>query len=227
MKHIITLCAIILLASCEKHVEPVDLSLKTGNILLDNGQIVPPDYYTALKAENKAGKAIGIVVTASVPIDTENPSNGSFSLIMALDDCQGYYCYSRDSTEIKDVSADANAFNGFANTAALIAAGIEKPELQPEAAYICTEYAAGGIRGWHLPSCAELKTTAKNWTTLEKSLMIAGGQPLKNGWYVSSTACEDKNGNLFYNRFVIMPEGRDVDGLRTQPARVRPYLLVY
>lgn len=203
-----------LFCSCEEHVEPIDYSLKTGNIYCADGAIIPP-----AQARDEAREAVGIVVRVGGDEDE------FAAIVMAMRDL-GQAQYADSLYSVSSVSTDLHAFNGKHNTAALLNEAVEEERLNPMAAYMAASYNAGGITGWHLPSVAELKAAAT--PTVRASLELMDGEALQDGWYTTSTQDgTTSETDVNYNYCISITEGRIVSAVKTERHRVRPFLVIH
>lgn len=215
---ILTVFMCITTIGCEEHLEPVDLSLKIGNIYRTDGTIVPIDYHLAQGKDSP--EAVGVVCAVGEKKDNYN------ALVVALNDLGNEYYFANDTVATK-ASSDLELFNGKENTAALLAEYGENENLSPMGAVMATAYTAGNIAGWHLPSVAELYSIVKNKGIIISSIKQVGGEDFEDEWYLTSTVDgTSDNTSLFYNYCIIMPEGRRVSDFRTSSHKVRPFLII-
>jgi hypothetical protein len=166
---IVVLCSIFV--SClDDHQEPIDLSLKVGNIYCEDGNIYPVDYFL----EQNTAPA-GIITAVGGPNDNYRV------LVMALEDIDNTYYLNNIEEKISNVSSDVTLFDGKENTAALLVASLKSDsivQLKPAGAILCSSYRASGKGAWHLPSVAELRTVASSYTAIVSSLKAIGADML-------------------------------------------------
>lgn len=204
--------------SClDEHIEPVDLTLKVGNVYCHNGSVYPVNHCT----QQTDLQPVGVVVA----VGGENDSWQA--LVMGLHDI-GKACYLDDTaSEIKGISTDTDAFDGKQNTSALIQAMADDKSVRPEAALMVAAYTEGGTSGWHLPSVAELRMAAVNRWAIHNAINAVGGEPFSDDWYQTSTTDgSSSETEMLYNYCVILPEGRVVSENKTVEHRVRPFLIL-
>ncbi len=209
----ICLIGISSLFSCQPHKEPIDYSLKAGNIYCSNGNIVPPNVYE----ENMNG--IGVIVTIGKEED-------NFSAIAVAKEDIGYYAYA-DTLMDLETNGEYVTFDGKENTAILIAGSIEKDEYDVPAAKAAYSYIAGIVSGWHLPSAGELKDMAAKKGVVKHSLELIGGKWLdEEEWYQSSTqdASNDETKQLY--NLNVSSGGRVKASLKTESRPVRPFIVI-
>lgn len=208
----------VIMCSCEKHVIPVDLTLRVGNIYRADGSIVPPAHHRV--EDETAPEAVGVVVSVG------EDGDGYSALVMSLYDLQGSYCYAAETGET-DASTDTELFNGKENTAILLSEYAENEKLDPRGAIMASAYYAGGVAGWHLPSVGEMQAVITDRYTIRESISIVGGDDFSNEWYLTSTVDGSSSETAeMYNYCVIMPEGRVVSELKTMTHKVRPFLII-
>lgn len=219
--YILSLFTAALMAACEKHVEPVDLTLKVGNVYRIDGTIVPVDYHRGQGTD--APQAVGIITAVGTPEDNYS------ALVMALRDLDGTYWFTAKKAET-EVSSDIQAFNGKENTAMLLSEYAEDKELDPMGAVMASTYSVGGISGWHLPSVGEMRSVADNRFVIRRTLQLLGpdvADDFTGDWYLTSTV-DGSSGETseLYNYCIIMPEGRFWSELKTHQHKVRPFLML-
>lgn len=202
-----------LMASCDKHEDLIDYTLKVGNIYCMDGTIVPPGEFPDMGKQ-----AVGVVVRVGEKEEDYQ------AIVVGLRDI-GMAAYADTLYTIRSVSSDITLFNGKHNTAALMNEYTGEERLNPGAAIKCTNYTCGNISGWHLPSVAEVKAAGNG--TVRRSIEIAGGATFKEDWYMTSTidgSSEETTVN--YNFCINMAEGRVVSSYKTEAHLVRPFLVI-
>ena len=202
--------------SClDEHEDPVDLSLKVGNIYCVDGSIYPVDFFLT-----KGISAAGIVTAVGGPEDSYR------ALIVGLEDLGRVHFFNKTDEEVDGVSSDMNLMDGKENTAALIYAAVEDSTANPAAALLCSSYMAGGMSAWHLPSVAEFRTVAANYAAIATSLAAIQAEPLGDCYHTSTVDGSGENNAIFYNYIIELPKGNITGVLRTEPHQVRPFLLL-
>lgn len=204
-----------LFASCDKHIDPIDLSLKVGNIYCTDGSIVPPDQF------RQSGKVAAAVI---FHVET-NPENEFRTYGIALEEVGKYY-YSSKTEKVKDVSTNINDFKGSSNTAALLL-DAKTNEYEVPAAHIASQYSFSGVTGYHLPAAGELKALAANMSIVDRSLKKINATPLSGNWYLSSTQDGESDPNSeLYCLAVSLTEGRTISVFKDETYSVRPAISI-
>ena len=202
-----------IMASCDKHEDLTDYTLKVGIIYCMDGTIVPPGEFPGMGKQ-----AVGVVVRVG------EKEEDSQAIVVGLRDI-GMAAYADTLYTIRSVSSDITLYNGKHNTAALMNEYTEEERLNPGAAIKCANYTCGDINGWHLPSVAEVKAAGNG--AVRRSIDIAGGAAFKEDWYMTSTidgSSEETTVN--YNFCINMAEGRVVSSYKTEAHLVRPFLVI-
>lgn len=206
--------AVIAFSSCEKHEEPIDYSLKKGNIFLADGRIVPPDAYDA-----SSMNGIGVIVKIGGQDD-------SYKAIAVGKEDIGSHFYCDSLMNVPGVSSETELMNGKENTAALMNLYIEE-DIQVPAAEAASSYRTAGVTGWHLPAVGELLEAAKGRSMIDQTLELIGGHPMNEEWYMSSTQDgASENTKILYMYCVSMKEGRVRYAMKDESYPVRPFITI-
>lgn len=212
---IVTIFAGLNTSCVDDHVEPVDMTLKVGNVYCANSAIIPVDYY--LQGYNS--QAVGVV--AAVGTEEDNFR----ALIMSLEDLGRARFLNDVNIEVDNIYTDAEEYNGKESTSALVYAASQNDKIYPDAALLCSGYMAGSITGWHLPAIAEWKRTVVNKETISRTLALLEVQGFRDDWYQTSTADGASDETiLMYNYVITLPEGRVTSSIMTEEHYVRPFL---
>lgn len=219
MKKIFTAALLLvatLFSSClDEHIDPVDLSLKVGNIYCEDGSIYPYDYYVM-----QDSPAAGVVTSVG------SKEDGYRALVVALDDA-GYESFLNQTiSEIQGVSSKLDTFDGKENTASLLYAVVNDSTLVPGSAILCSTYMAGGAATWHLPSVAEFRTVADNYAVVTRSLDKVKAQPLGNRYQTSTVDATSSNNSKLYNYLIELPKGNVSSVMRTESHPIRSFLIL-
>lgn len=219
MKKIMTaalLFAATFFSSClDEHIDPMDLSLKVGNIYCENGAIYPYDYYVM-----QDSPAAGVVTSVG------GKDDGYRALVVALDDAGPMHYLNDTKSAIQGVSSDLTTFDGKENTASLLLAVVNDSTLIPGSAILCSTYLAGGAATWHLPSVAEFRSVADNYAAVSTSLDKVKAQPLGNRYQTSTMDGTSSNNAKLYNYLIELPKGNVSSVMRTESHPVRPFLIL-
>lgn len=198
MKKVYYICILAcLLFSCAKHEEVINTDFQIGNILCADGRVLHPTLFN----KNK-DSAVGVVFWTN-PGD---PKIKDMGYAVALEDLGN--CILIDSFEnISSVTEDEKAFDGAANTAAILNFGITK-EIDTPAATKASEYIPNGLSGWFIPSAAQAKALSLSIIKVNSTLDFLGATHC-SGWYW--TATEDGTGKETPNMYALISsisEGR-------------------
>ena len=219
MKHLIPvafLMALFSFASClDDHENPIDLSLKVGNVYYSDGSIWPVDYY---KAEGV--QPVGIVTAVGGPNDKYR------ALVMALEDIGTAYYLNTLDEDIAGISSDLTTFDGKENTAALLYAAVSDTLLTPASALLCSSYIAGGISAWHLPSVAEFRTVSTNYPAITATLRALDMAKLGDCYQTSTTDGTSNNNSKLYNYIIELPKGNTTSAMKTESHVIRPFIIL-
>jgi len=198
-----------MLASCEEHIEPIDYSLKVGNILLSDDRIIPPAAWDSTQQ-----KAAGIIF--GVKNDT--------AYAVGLKEL-GTYSYCDSTATVSNVNSDATNLDGLANTASLLVFASTNGVKVP-AATIASSYVSG-LSGWYLPSCGELQLLAKNLETVKTSLELVKGDSFSDAQYISSSQDgTNSSSEQLYCFSVSLNQGYVTSTLKTEKHKVRPVIII-
>jgi len=212
---VLFMTALIFPSCLDEHEDPVDLSLKVGNIYCEDGNIYPVDIYL-MQDVPAAG-----VVTAIGGTD-----DGYRALVVALEDIGRTYYYNKTDEDVSGVSSDLTTIDGKENTAALVYAAVEDSTAHPSAALLCTSYMASGMSAWHVPSVAEFRTVAENFATVARSLSAVKAQPLGDCYQTSTVDGSGQNNSQLYNYLIELPKGNVSSAVKTESHYVRPFLIL-
>jgi len=208
--------AAISFASClDEHEEPIDLSLKVGNIYCENGQILPVDYYLMQDVP-----AAGVVTAVGGPEDNYR------ALIVSLEDIGRIHYFNLTDEDVSGVSSNLDTMDGKENTAALLYSAVEDSLAHPGAALLCSSYMASGMSAWHLPSVGEFRTVAANFAVISRSLNAVKAQPLGDSYQTSTVDGTGQNNSRLYNYLIELPKGNVTSVIKTEPHQVRPFLML-
>lgn len=205
-------------ACLDEHQEPVDLSLKVGNIYCVDGNIYPVDYFATM------GKSPAGIVTA-----VGGPNDNYRALVMGLEDAGQAYYVNTVLEDISDVSSDVTLFDGKENTAALLMAALNSDStcvIIPAGALLCSTYNANGVGAWHLPSVAEFRTVASAYTVISASLKAVGAAPLDVRYQTSTIDGTSSNAQQLYNYTIELPKGNIASSIKTESHLVRPFMIL-
>lgn len=205
-------------ACLDDHEEPVDLSLKVGNIYCEDGNIYPVDFYL-----NQEVPAAGVITAVGGPEDNYR------ALVIALEDAGNTYYLNDFIDDISDVSTDITLFDGKENTAALLIASLESDsttQIIPAGAILCSTYRASGLGAWHLPSVAEFRSVATSYATIARSLNEIGAEPLGETYQTSTIDGNSGSNEQLFNYTIELPKGNIASTLKTESHPVRPFLIL-
>lgn len=206
--------AVSVISSCQEHEEPIDYSLKVGNILCADGSIVPPDAH-----DGNRMNGIGVIVK----VGGEN--DGYKAIAVAKEDV-GHHSYCDSLMSVPGVSSNTDKMDGKENTAALMNLYMEE-NVDVPAAEAASSYRTAGVTGWHLPSCGELLEAAKGKNNIDNVLELIGGHPMTEEWYISSTQDgSSENTKILYVYCVSMKEGRVRYAMKSESYPVRPFITI-
>lgn len=205
--------------SClDEHKDPLDLSIKVGNIYGRDGAIYPVDYFV-----EQGLSPAGIVTSVG------GPDDGYRVLIVGLEDLGSASYLNTVLEDVSDVSTDVTAFDGKDNTAALLLAALESDStavIYPEAAEMCSNYKPHDVGAWHLPSVAEFRTVSANYATIARSLKAVGGETLGTCYMTSTVDGKTTSLEQLYNYCIELPGGNITSTVKTEPHQVRPFLIL-
>lgn len=214
---IVVLCSTFI--SClDDHQEPIDLSLKVGNIYCEDGRIYPVDYFL----EQNAAPA-GIITAVGGPNDNYR------ALVMALEDIGSTYYLNSVEEKIGNVSSDITLFNGKENTAALLVASLDSDsivQLKPAGAILCSSYKASGKGAWHLPSVAEFRSVANSYAAIVSSLKAIGADKLQQRYQTSTVDGSSEDNEQLFNYTIELPKGNISSTLKTESHPVRAFMIL-
>ena len=204
------------LGSClDEHIDPMDLSLKVGNVYCENGSIYPYDYIVM-----QDSPAAGVVTAVGTKDDAFR------ALVVALEDAGSESFLNKAEDNLQGVSTDLTTFDGKENTAGLLYAVMKDSTLVSGSAILCSTYMAGGAATWHLPSVAEFRTVAQNYATVAQTLDKVKGQPLGDCYQTSTADGTSNNSARLYNFLIELPKGNASSVMRTESHPVRPFLIL-
>lgn len=202
-------CSMATMLSCSEHIEPIDRSLKVGNILLSDDRIISPSAYNAAE-EN----AVGVIFY------TKNDT----AFVVAKKEL-GLYAYSDSTGNITNVNSSIATLDGLSNTAALLLYSAANKTTVP-AATRAAEY-KDSFTGWYLPSCGELKKIAENFGIISRAMRIIGGDEFNNTQYVSSSQDGTNTASKeIYCYCVSINSGHITSCKKTEKHSVRPVLII-
>ena len=212
---IMAVVALGFVACVDDHQEPVDLSLKIGNVYCTDGSIYPVDYF-----KNQGLEAAGIVTKVGGKEDAFR------ALVISLEDIGSHQYMTSLEAEASSISSALDAMDGKENTSALVYASIEDSLVVPTAALECVAYRASGKEAWHLPSVAEFRTVTDNYWTIERSLREVGGESLGHLYQTSTVDGTSSSNEKLYNYLIELPKGNVSGTLKTDAHPVRPFLIL-
>jgi len=198
--------------SCEKHEDLLSYDrIRVGSVLLSDGRVTTPENYNS-----KTMEATGIIYYLE----------GTNAWVVSMYDC-GEAQFLDTLVDVTDISTSLTAKDGLSNTASLIyQSNNSGGAFEVPAARTAAEYDAG-MNSWFLPSVAELVLLGKNKTTVENSLVMAGGEGFTSDQYSSST--QDGTGDdteKLYHYTVSLKNQYVTSNLKLEKHRVRPILII-
>ena len=219
MKHLLPIAivmAIFSFISClDEHEDPVDLSLKVGNVYYEDGSIYPVGY-----AKYEKTMPVGVVTAVGGKDDPYR------ALIMGLEDIGSEYYLNSLEEDVAGISTDLTTFDGKENTAALLYAAVSDTTLTPASAMLCSSYIVGGIGSWHLPSVAEMRTVATNYGTVSATLRALQAPALGDCYHTSTTDGTSGNNSKIYYYIIELPKGNVTSAQKTESHMIRPFMIL-
>ena len=205
--------------SClDEHKDPLDLSVKVGNIYGSDGSIYPLDYFL-----EQGIAPVGVVASVGTPDD------GYRVLVVGLEDIGSTYYLNTVLEDVGNVSSDVTKFDGKENTAALLLAALESDStavIMPAGAMLSSSYMPHGVGAWHLPSVAEFRAVSQHYGTISHSLQAVGGQPFGPCYMTSTVDGNSSSLEQLYNYCIELPKGNIASTIKTESHEVRPFLIL-
>ena len=216
MKKVYYICILVcLLVSCTKHEDVVNTDFQIGNILCADGRVLHPTLFNKEK-----DSAVGVVFWTN-PGDAKIKDMGYAVALKDLESCMLIDAFEN----ISSVTEDEKAFDGAANTAAILNFGITK-EIETPAAKKASEYIPHGLSGWFIPSAAQAKALSLSMTKVNSSLDFLGAAHC-SGWYW--TATEDGSGKETPDMYALISsisEGRISVSNKKSSNKLRPIIAI-
>lgn len=211
-----------LTTGCKKHTEiepepnPIDLSLKVGNIYCDDGSAIDPYNYKQLGMTN----AVGVIFWVNDSLEVEDKA-----YIVSLKDAELYgqhLCSWSDTLVSTGVSTSISALDGAANTTKIVSFQLENGGYFM-AKDFATSYHEGDFKSWYLPSAAQLIQLYLNMEPVTYALECCSGEDFSRVWYWTSTEDNDGSESKKYNACIVsLEEGHIQASLKTNFHNVRP-----
>jgi hypothetical protein len=177
----------------------VPQSVRIGDVLCDDGAIVPRDSF---RTSGKIAKGVVSYVdstgihgwaVALIRVDTAD-RNGYSNATWSPGDV---YTYVHSLTNNTNYNVSGVDYNGYGNTLEIKrtaeSVGTGNFSRNAPCAYRCyyydhlTKKVRNEAKGWYLPAFGQLRVLYGNRWEVNKTLSKIGGQTLGDGWHVSST----------------------------------------
>lgn len=220
-KIMLLLLAILTLATgCKKHTEPepnpLDLTMRVGNIYCSDGTAIDPYNYK----KNGMTNAVGVIFWVNDSLNVEDKA-----YIVSRFDSKwnnNTKCYWSDTLAETGVSTSITAMDGAANTTTIISFE-QKKGGKFQAKDYAVSYHDGGCLNWYLPSAAQLVELYRNKEAVIKALQCCEGEDFSRVWYWTSTEDNDGDESRKYNALIVtLAEGHIQAELKTNFHDVRP-----
>lgn len=222
-KTMLLLLAMLTLAtSCKKHTiiepepNPMDLTMKVGNIYCSDGSIIDPYNYEYQGLTN----AVGIIFWVNDSLDVEDKAY----IVSRFDakESANTSCYWSDTLIETGVSTSITAMDGAANTSEIVSFQLKNGG-RFKAKDFAVSYHDGDFKNWYLPSAAQLVELYKNREAVTYALERCGGHGFDNIWYWTSTEDNDGDESRKYNTYIVsLAEGHIQAERKTNTHVVRP-----
>lgn len=219
---LLSLAVLTLATGCKKHTmiepepNPVDLTMRVGNIYCSDGTTIDPYNY------NKAGmtNAVGVIFWVNDSLDVEDKA-----YIVSRFDAkfnENTKCSWSDTLAETGVSTSITEMNGAANTTEIISYEMKNGGCFEAKDYAVT-YHDGNYFNWYLPSAAQLVELYRNQEAVIQALQYCEGNDFSNVWYWTSTEDNDGEESKKYNAYIVsLREGHIQAELKTNSHVVRP-----
>lgn len=199
---LLSLAMLTLVTSCKKHTiiepepNPIDLTMKVGNIYCSDGSIIDPYNYKNEGLTN----AVGVIFWVNDSLDVEDKAY----IVSRYDACLSKVkSIWSDSLVETGVSTSISAMDGAANTTKIISKQL-KDGGNYQAKDLAVKYQDQYCKNWYLPSVAQLIELQKNKEAIDYALLCCEGQGFDEEiWYWTSTEDNDGVESKKYNAYIV------------------------
>ena len=219
---LLAIAVLTLATACKKHTviepepNPLDLTMRVGNIYCNDGTTIDPYNYAKAGMTN----AVGVIFWVNDSLNVEDKA-----YIVSRFDSKwnnNTKCYWSDTLIETGVSTSITEMNGAANTTEIISYE-EKNGGNFQAKDYAISYYDGDCLNWYLPSAAQLVELYRNKEAVIKALQCCEGEDFDRVWYWTSTEDDDGDESRKYNAFIVtLTEGHIQAESKTNFHAVRP-----